>query len=351
MENFKISFVGDISLNDAYVELYKSGAKPFDKVSKHFEKSDFVVGNLECIVKGLMGENQLKKPRLTTTVQTLNYLKDMHLSVACLAHNHVYDHLEDGLKTTINFLNDNSILHQGASFTYEGAAKPIVLEKNGVKVALLNYVDKDTKPNMPENSPVKINWFNQEQIKADILDLKKSVDHLVLILHWGGMAEGKLYPDPNLRSIAYDLIDSGADLIIGGHSHTIHPIECYKGKYIFYSLGNFCFADIVFEGKILYQDKLRRSKGLVLDVQITKDNIEIVGTFSVKNKELFLELKERKISLKPIIWRLIYKYKFIYDIYSFYEKVYKYFSILLVNGLNNRKTFQHSIKLIRKRLI
>src|SRR6056297_425775 len=97
----KISFIGDISLNGKYINFCQKGLKPFNYLENEFESADYVIGNLESIAKGTEGENLQKKPRLTTTVNTLEYLKDIYLDVACLAQNHVYDHLEDGfVKTT-----------------------------------------------------------------------------------------------------------------------------------------------------------------------------------------------------------------------------------------------------------
>ena len=112
-----ITFLGDISLNDKYNYLYKNGEKPFESLKDILFGSDFVVGNLECLAKGDKGENLLKRPRLKTNLETLNYLKDLNLGLALLAHNHTYDNLEDGFLKTINFLKGNSIAYIGAGLS------------------------------------------------------------------------------------------------------------------------------------------------------------------------------------------------------------------------------------------
>ena len=90
MNKAQIVFLGDISLNEQYVEFYKKGINPFSKISNKLFFSKFVVGNLECLVKGSQGENLLKKPRLTSTKETLNYLNKLNINLVSLAHNHIF---------------------------------------------------------------------------------------------------------------------------------------------------------------------------------------------------------------------------------------------------------------------
>jgi poly-gamma-glutamate synthesis protein (capsule biosynthesis protein) len=334
----RITFLGDISLNNKYTEFYIQGLNPFIKVEPILSQSDFVVGNLECMAKGRQGENTKKRPRLSTEVETLNYLKDIHLDVACLAHNHIYDHLEDGYKRTTDFLNANGIQYLGAGFTNSEIEKELILEKDGVSVALLNYLTSDTNPNIPRDAILQPNWFDLNKIASKIKDIRTRVDHIVLLLHWGGKAEGKLYPDPALSSLAHNLISLGADLIIGGHSHTIHPFEVYNGKYIFYSLGNFCFADIIFDGDIIYQDKNRRSSGLVPIFTISKTSIKLQRINYVKNTNLFLTFKVGISKPRNYIWNQISNRKWLYNSYLKYEKFYKYYSIIFIDGINHAKS-------------
>ena len=84
-----ISFLGDISLNNGYNNLYSERKKPFKKVYNILNDSELVIGNLECLAKSEQGENLLKKPRLHTNLETLNYLKQINLNLALLANNQV----------------------------------------------------------------------------------------------------------------------------------------------------------------------------------------------------------------------------------------------------------------------
>lgn len=327
----KISFLGDISLNDNYVELYKQGENPFSEVEPILTQSDYVVGNLECMAKGENGENLLKQPRLTTTVETLNYLKNIHLSVACLAQNHVYDHLEDGFKKTTDFLNNNKIRYFGAGYSNQLAQTPIIIEKNDIKIGLLNYVTEDTNPNLPEDAGIKLNIFKLEKCISDIKLLKGKVNHIALSLHWGGRVEGCMYPDWTQHGISRTLIDHGADLIIGHHSHTLQPYEIYKGKHIYYSLGNFSFADVLVNGKLVELNKKRTNPSIILEVDFKKVSY-MVNYTGIINSNSYIKLNRQPnynlmkqihssqaLLYKPFFWRLFFfKEKKIYPILAYF---------------------------------
>ncbi len=319
-EMINISFIGDISLNDSYRSLYKSNTNPFEPLKSYLSANDYLVGNLECMAEGSDGENTLKKPRLTTDTETLNYLKEIDMSVACLANNHVYDHLADGYKNTVQFLEKNNIQHIGAGLTCNEASEPIVLQKGDIKVGLLNYVTEDTNPNLPDNAGIRLNLFNIAKCIDEIKNLKKKVNHVVLLLHWGGRVEGGLFPDWDQPKIARELIDAGADLIVGHHSHTIQPYEIYKGKYIFYSLGNFCFADLWFDGRFYPMPK-NRLVTAILTINFSNDGY-LAGLQFFKNKYHTFSIfngYNYRIIIRNWVFKNLLKFKFLWKIYFFHK--------------------------------
>lgn len=274
-KTINIAFLGDISLNDRYVELYKKRNNPFKEIEPELKKADYVIGNLESMAKGEEGENLLKSPRLNTTVETLNYLKKIHLSVATLAHNHVYDHLLDGFLKTTGKLKELGVQFLGAGTTKDDATEPLILSQNGITIGLLNYVTEDTHPNLPDIAKVHLNFFNEKTAIRDIAVLKHKVDHIVLLMHWGGKVEGGYYPDWEQPKLAKKLVDAGADLIIGHHPHTLQPFDIHNDKYIFYSLGNFCFADFRTDGKKVEIEQGRNTETAWLDVCFGKNGYEL----------------------------------------------------------------------------
>ncbi len=339
----KLSFIGDIALNDDYIELYKQGINPFSDVEFLLSQSDYVIGNLECIAMGNQGENVLKAPRLRTTVDTLNFLKKINVNIVSLAHNHVYDHLEDGFCKTVNFLDECSIQHFGC--TLEGEIyKPIFIKKNGIKIGLLNYIFPDTNPKIPKNANIKLNLFDWDQAKTDIERLKKETNHVVLLLHWGGDVEGSMFPQKNQSTIAKKIIDLGADLIIGHHSHTLQPYEIYKNKYIFYSIGNFCFSDVIINGKRVQLDKKRTDPSVILDIKFD-NNSYTVKQNGIINNNCIIKINEEKNSIiHKINFEKNFRYKSpIWFLHFTYEK--KIYPIIAYFFANNRNPLTQISKL------
>ena len=328
--NNQISFLGDISLNGVYNDFYANGLNPFKELEGILDKSKFVIGNLECMCEGEKGENQLKKPRLKTKFETLNLLKKLNLNLALLANNHVYDNLEDGFNKTINFLRKNNIDFMGAGYTQEEASKPYVKDFDNKQLCVLNYVSKDTNPNIPKNANVFVNWFDEKKAISEVKLYSSKYDRVIICLHWGGRCEGSYQPDWSQPNIAKKLIDAGANTIIGCHSHTLQPYQVYKGRYIFYSLGNFCFSDIVFNGKIIELEKGKRTESMIVNAQLSPKNFSFDFTPfdftlgpSTINKKIFKKLKLNNLLFKVIFsnvifWKLYYiKFKYL-DSFMFF---------------------------------
>jgi poly-gamma-glutamate synthesis protein (capsule biosynthesis protein) len=164
-----------------------------------------------------------------------------------LSNNHIMDYYEKGLFDTMELLDQNSIVHTGGGRNIDEARKMAVIEKNGIKVGLLAYTDMAEivfagDPYLsfaagPEKSGVVPRKY--ETIKEDIRKNRDQVDLLVVSLHWGIEESFRISGDQ--VEFAHDLIDDGADIILGHHPHQFQGIELYKGKPILYSLGNFMF--------------------------------------------------------------------------------------------------------------
>jgi hypothetical protein len=314
----KIAFLGDISFNDDYIGLKEKGINPFAEIGNFLKKQDFVVGNLECLAKGDEGENELKKPRLKTSLEALNYLNDLNISLVTLAHNHIYDNLTGGYQETTGFLQAQNISWIGAGFSETEAAKPYYFEKDGLKICFLSFLTSDTNPNLPANCPLVLNMFEQERIVRQIQENKKSCDYVILMLHWGGRFEGGKYPDFYQPRFARKFVEAGADAILGHHSHTLQPFEKIKGNYVFYSLGNFCFSDIHFEGRIRSMSKRKYTETLIPVFQFNTNKIK-VELHPVRNRYLHPKT-DKGVFIRLFFSNFVFiflKFKLFWNIYSF----------------------------------
>lgn len=271
----RIRFVGDISFNNRYIDSLESGAEPFKQISPILEDADLVVGNLECLAEGT-AQNEKKVPRIHTTVKALDALKDLDLGLVSLATNHVYDNLEEGFQNTTQKLDELGIAHLGASLDAEEAARPFVFEKNGLKIGFLNYVHEDTNPKMPADAKVHPNMYHLPKILEDIRLLKckvDKVDKVVLLLHWGGKCDYGYFPHEEQIDHAKQMIDAGADAVIGHHTHTFQSRLVYKDAPIYFSLGNFCFDDIV-NGKSVWPIRESGRKSGVVELVFSAEKTE-----------------------------------------------------------------------------
>ncbi len=151
----------------------------------------------------------------------VNMLTENGIEAVALENNHVLDHGEDVYIETQTHLSN-------AGVVWSGDGELGVIEVKGVQIAMLSYLCIDRYEQL---------W---EAVPADIMAAKAQYPLVIVNFHWGN--ELDYHPTDNQIKMGRLAVDSGADLVLGHHSHRIQPIEQYKGVYICYSLANFCFA-------------------------------------------------------------------------------------------------------------
>jgi gamma-polyglutamate biosynthesis protein CapA len=245
----RISVVGDILLDrgvEVMIQRY-GPSYPYEKISKVLKQSDITVGNLE----GPITESStpaLKKNNLIFRGDLLNlpYLYNAGFSLFNLANNHVMDYGPKGLCDTIELLNKAGINTFGAGYNKEKAEKPIYIHKNGIIIGFLGFSAFPPEGYFYFENRPDVAHLNEDRLRSIISHSKKECNVLVVIFHWG--KEFDFYPSEHQKTVAHMACESGADIVIGHHPHVLQGIEKYKGKYIFYSLGNFVFDKQVPKG-------------------------------------------------------------------------------------------------------
>lgn len=149
-------------------------------------------------------------------------LSGSSIEAANLANNHSHDYGEKSYTDTISALEDAGI----ASFGYNRIK---ILKIKGIKVGVTGIYE------------LADHQKRASQVKQNIKALKKPVHRSSSWISTGGI-EKQYTPDENQKALAHLAVDEGADLVIGHHPHVLEGIEEYNGKYICYSLGNFCFG-------------------------------------------------------------------------------------------------------------
>lgn len=160
----------------------------------------------------------------------------------CLANNHILDYGAEGYADTLQALRRSGIPYFGAGTLSENCNNPLLLKVKGRTIALLGYVCPSTTPVLAEGSRPGVMPISRKQIEADLLTARQMGAQLVILnLHWGD--EAVSVPKPEDVDLARALIEKGADLIIGHHSHCMQSFEMHNSKGIFYSLGNCIFPN------------------------------------------------------------------------------------------------------------
>jgi poly-gamma-glutamate capsule biosynthesis protein CapA/YwtB (metallophosphatase superfamily) len=239
-KEISISFVGDIMLADLPGKEIKAGRDPFRFVAPILSKADVRVGNLECVVAN-KGIRVAGKPWVFLASPKVLPVLKRHIDVAALANNHSLDYGTGAFVDMIGHLQQTGIASFGGGKNLAEAHKPVIVEKNGFRIALLGYDEFFPRHFEADIDRPGVAWSEDEQVVFDIKKAKAdpSVDFVIPMMHWG--FEHEAIANSRQRFLARLMIDAGADAVIGGHPHVTQDVEEYKGKPIIYSLGNFVF--------------------------------------------------------------------------------------------------------------
>ncbi|KAI7252503.1 hypothetical protein KC345_g11475 [Hortaea werneckii] len=158
-----------------------------------------------------------------------------------LANNHILDYGQTAMLDTLIHLDKYKIGHTGAGKNIEEAYKPYTKTVKGKRIAMLGVSRVLSGPSWyaGKNSPGAASAYTPEPLLGAIKKSAQDNDYTIVYIHWN--QEFKDYPEKYARQLAKQMIDAGADIILGAHSHCLMGIEYYKHKPIYYSLGNFVF--------------------------------------------------------------------------------------------------------------
>ena len=241
-----ITCTGDFTIGgDNY---HKKGKKFYTELKKNnddinftmanvreiFRKDDLTIVNFEGTFTDTKYVPEKKKGNdflFNISPTYANVLSDNFIEAVTLENNHIMDHGDEGLEDTKAALQKQNVIYS----TSEALGEYWI--DDTYRIAILAYmcIDRYDKP---------VGGYDNlyDKVAADIKQAKEEYGYPIVIVafHWGNELDYK----PTERQIKMGrlAVDSGADLVIGHHSHRINPIEEYKGVYICYSLGNFCFS-------------------------------------------------------------------------------------------------------------
>lgn len=237
--SISILITGDFCPIGRNVKTIEQGKFPvlFGGFEKYSKKADLAITNLESPLTNTDNPIQKTGPNVKAAKGSLSALKHANFDLVTLANNHIMDYGSEGLQSTINACNKAEIHYVGAGANLEEARKPFYTKIKNKLIAIINVAENEfctTSGNEYGANPLNIitNYY-------DIKQAKNKADYVIVISH-GGREHYQL-PTPQLRERFRFFVDSGADIVVGHHTHCFSGHEFYNGKHIFYSLGNFIF--------------------------------------------------------------------------------------------------------------
>jgi poly-gamma-glutamate capsule biosynthesis protein CapA/YwtB (metallophosphatase superfamily) len=255
--------VGDVMLARKLDRLIREKGMdyPFLMTREILSEADIAFANLESPLSDQGAKLDGKGIWFRGNPENKEALVQAGFDVISLANNHALDYDAPALLQTIELLEAAGIKPVGGGENIDEARRHVIIEREGIRVAFLAYSEmadivwsykhprmlKATEE-IPGIAPLVV-----EQIIEDIEKAKEQADYVFLSLHWG--VEYKEMPEDYQIEIAHQLIDAGADVILGHHPHCLQGVEVYRHGLIAYSLGNFVFdqnwSDETREGLLL----------------------------------------------------------------------------------------------------
>ncbi|MBR1797150.1 MAG: CapA family protein [Clostridiales bacterium] len=230
-EHIVVDFLGDLTLADA---LAWSGAPgSFDAVvgddyeycfqncAEYLSQDDLTLANFEGTYGDEYAPHQIKEFVFASDPETVQILINGSIEAVNLSNNHSGDYWDAGLTLTQETL-------EGAGILWSNQHQYAIYEVRGIKIGMFGI-------DMVGNG-------DNAQTAYPLIDELRLLGCQIVIAscHWG--IERYYEPTNDQIYTAHALIDYGVDIVVGTHPHRLEPIEVYNGRYILYSLSNFCFG-------------------------------------------------------------------------------------------------------------
>jgi hypothetical protein len=279
-----IAAVGDVMMPASVQTAATRGKRGYDVlfegIAQDLQAADITFANLETAVdhKAVFSGY----PKFNSRSALLSALRKAGVRIVSVANNHIMDAGTEGLKRTLGNIEAAGLVFIGAGRSKAEATEIKYLKARDMNVAFLAYT-YDTNQRLPRKAPRApgVNLLRKDSepdlacALAAVHRARASADLVVVSMHWGD--EYAVDPTPWQRRVASELIESGADIILGHHPHVLQPIESHTARdgrtgLIVFSLGNFVSSQ---NAGITYQNKdhrkALRGDGIILSITVGKE--------------------------------------------------------------------------------
>jgi poly-gamma-glutamate capsule biosynthesis protein CapA/YwtB (metallophosphatase superfamily) len=236
---------GDVSLDPSQIPAFRTHGYgwAWSGLNGLFDRDDLTLVNLECPATDIV-DPEPKAFTFRCDPQALLMARRAGVDVASQANNHAYDQGPAGLVDSLDAIRAAGLVSVGAGTDEQEALRAASYEIHGWTVAVvgidqvLDPLDQVAGPNKPGTA----GGHDFQLALRAVRDAAASSDLVFVMIHWGVELEAR--PRPYQVRQAHRMVDAGADVIFGAHPHVLQPMETYRGRPIFYSLGNLVWPRI-----------------------------------------------------------------------------------------------------------
>lgn len=227
-----VSAAGDVTLGNylgqdyarSFVQTYEEqgDAYFFQNVLEYFLDDDMTIVNFEGVLTE-SEETQVKDYNMKGEPQYVYILTEGSVEAVSFGNNHRLDYLAQGSRDTVDMFEEADI-----AYAYDNITG--IYETKGIRIGFVSVNET--------SQGAAVETYLKEGIAK--LRQEEGADLVIACCHWG--VEKEYYPEDYQKELGHKCIDWGADLVLGAHPHVLQGVEVYEGRFIVYSLGNFCFG-------------------------------------------------------------------------------------------------------------
>lgn len=322
IKKIKISANGDLLYHIGLIHSAKNEngydfSENFELIKPLISSMDYAIGDYEGSINEeypLSGYPLFNAPKIIA-----KNIADAGYDMMSLANNHILDSNIEGLQSTYQYFKDVGITPIGVSV--EKNQRVVIKNIKGIKVAFVAYTYgfNGMEVNVPVDKEYMLHDLNRELIKQDLEEAEKNADITVAFPHMGD--EYHLEPNEEQKKLYHEMVEWGADIIFGNHTHVAQIAEMVKkdnmDKYIIYSMGN-----------LISNQRIETLDG-IMNKEWTERGVIIEASISKKNDE--------KAKLDEIIYHPTWVRRTPRGRDSVGNNIYKYQILLTEQYLNDKK--------------
>ena len=250
LDNIQIVMVGDMLMHEPIIKsgLQTDGSYNFDHLFENVKdtilEADLAIANQETIMGG-PSYGYTGYPSFNTPYALADAEAKAGFDVLLFATNHAMDKGSRAILNCIDYMEEHhpEMEYLGIHRSQQAQDENIyVYEKNGIRIAILNYTYGTNGIPLPDDMPYIVNLLDEEKIRLDIRKAEEIADFTIVCPHWG--TEYNMGISSEQRQWTRIFLEEGVDLVMGAHPHVIEPVEWVTDDnghkmLVYYSLGNF----------------------------------------------------------------------------------------------------------------